>query len=303
MSPTFRSPLIDSEIGFPVDRCGTWSWALLIAALIWTVALRPGSAAAQTSRDVELDFQDPKVRQAFMNGFRDREGMNSRPETIDVTRKADAFSKGQQVQLLDLTFRLPRRWMADETVVFDQRGVNLVARTPRNKAVVFEYRVAPREERFHPQTVHNLTPWIEDPVGFLRSFKSDLEFYEKAYSLIIDDLDGTDTPQQRAAYALLRYIKMKPSVMTVRIDGSSAHAYAAFELVVADPQRIHVDLFDDQGSLRAWMIIVLPDERRSRAFALELLKRVVGTAEFTPLPQEGRARRMHKIRPADRAEG
>jgi len=214
------------------------------------------------------------------------EGMNSAPQVIDVAQRADAFGKGLPVQVLDLGLRLPPGWTADETVVLDQRSVNVVAKTPGNKTVVFEYRVAPREERFHPQTVHNLKPWIEDPMAFLGSFKRDLEFYEKAYSITIDDLDGTDTPQQRTAYALLRYIKMKPSVMTVRIDGKAAHAYAAFNLVVADRQRIHADLFDEHGCVRDWMIVVLRDERLTHAAAIWLLKHVVATAEFAPLPED-----------------
>jgi hypothetical protein len=247
------------------------------------MAVRTGG---QTTREGELNFQDPQVRRAFMNGFRDMEGMNSRPQVMDVARQADALGQGQQVQVLDLRFRLPPGWIADQTVALDKRSVNFVARTPTNKTVMFEYRAAPREQRFHSQTIDKLKPWIEDPVAFLRSFQSDLEFYEKAYSITIDDLDGTDTPQQRTAYALLRYVKMQPAVMTVRIDGKAAHAYAAFNLVVAHPQRIHADLFDEHGCLRAWMIMVLRDERRTEEFAIGLLKQVVATAEFAPMPQD-----------------
>jgi len=258
--------------------------AIAILFLLSATLLSVGAGPSTTpSSKYQGKFADSEERAAFIRAFKNNAGMNSPPQEIEPKR----MGVGERVEAGDLAFELPPGWHSPGPAEWKNGRAAIKATTPDGSEVVIQYWPQDRfDQHLHRELLYNLGFWVDNPRERIESLRSDLAFYAHVFDITVDQIDGTDTDDQRWTYAVLRHIKMRwLPTFTMRLDGPRATAFAGRRRAGPEERSwVRVELFDPQERLRAFVLISFEPGFGNDELDVEVLKHFVASAEFTGPP-------------------
>ena len=236
------------------------------------------------------DNVSPRDRVNFLAAWTDK------PEIFEPVDRvcAKVHGVGVEVTIGDLSFMLPPNWTV--AALDERRGANsnLTVRTPGGDEIYLRFR-RPFDSRMI-SIATELGNYMAEPQMYLSRFDTDLALLDDAYGTAAQDIDGSDTPEQRQKWAVIRVFRFGNPPISLRLAGHSAFGFVGFSRGHEDSEQsapsdeenpdvkfVALELLSKDGVLRFDVLVGKRGGGLPRTAARELMEQLVASAVFVPV--------------------